>query len=344
MLLKALSNARGVSGDEATVRALIAAEVAKTADEYRVDAMGNLIACKRPRAAGRHAPLKVMLAAHMDEIGFIITHIDDAGLLHFEKVGGIDDRILLGKNLLIGAAGVPGVIGSKPRHRTSESERKKTVSSSELVVDIGAHSRADAARVVTPGDYAAFASGFAPMGENCVRGKALDDRVGCALLVELLRGAYPFELYGAFTTQEEIGSRGARAAGYAIDPDIAIILEATISDESPDASDKPPITRLGGGPALTLADRGLLANRRLVSLLAETAQETSIPFQYKQPLVGGTDGGQIHRVRDGVATAVVSVAARYIHSPAAMISMQDYDHTLKLLQAVLPRLSREWST
>jgi endoglucanase len=338
MLLEKLSNARGVSGDESAVRALIAEQLQKYVDEYRVDALGNLIACKR--AARRSSSrLKVLIAAHMDEIGLLATHIDREGFIHFDKIGGIDDRVLPSKAVLVGANRVPGVIGFKPRHRSSESERKKVLAHSDLRIDIGASSREDAARVVAPGDYITFATTYAPFGENCVRGKALDDRAGCSLLLELVRDSYPFELYAAFTTQEEIGLRGARVAGYAVAPDIALVLEATVCDDSPKKREQSPTTRLGAGPALTLADRRLLADKRLVRLFANTADELKIPLQFKQPLVGSTDAGILHRTRSGVPSAVLSLPARYIHSPAAIISLDDYHNALRLLRATLPHLA-----
>lgn len=344
MFLEKLSNARGVSGNETHVRALLAEQLQKYVDEYRVDALGNLIACKAASAGlarKRNARWNVLLAAHMDEIGFLVTHIDRDGMLHFDKVGGIDDRILPSKAVLIGDARVRGVIGFKPRHRSTEAERKRVIAHHDLRIDIGASSREEAARVVSPGDYVTFDTTFSSIGENCVRGKALDDRVGCALLVELLRGAYPFDLYGAFTTQEEIGLRGARVAGYAVAPDVAIVLEATICDDSPKQREQSPTTRLGAGPALTLADRKHIADKRLVRLFQATAREQNIPLQFKQPLVGATDGGVLHRTRAGVPTVSISVPARYIHSPAALISLDDFANTLKLLRATLPKLQPE---
>lgn len=339
MLLEKLSNARGVSGDEGAVRAILTAHLQKYADEYRVDAMGNVVALQR--ASGRRAarrPLRVLVAAHMDEVGFLVTHIDREGMLEFEKVGGIDDRILPSKAVLVGPNAVPGVIGLKPRHRTTESERKQVVPADAFRIDIGASSREDALRVVTAGDYATFATTFTRFGDDCVRGKALDDRVGCALLCELVREKFPFDLYAAFTTQEEIGLRGARVAGHAVAPAVALVLEATVCDDSPKTREQSPTTRLGAGPALTLADRGLLADKTLTRHLAATAQREKIPFQYKQPLVGGTDAGALHRTRAGVPSAVISVPARYIHSPAAVISLDDYANALKLARAALTTL------
>ncbi len=352
MLLEKLSNARGVSGNETAVRALIAAHLQKYVDEYRVDALGNLLAVKRASKRGAaRAPMKILVAAHMDEVGLLVTHIDRDGMLQFEKIGGIDDRILPAQTVLIGDAAVPGVIGLKPRHRTTESERRQVIAADALRIDLGASSREDAQRVVMPGDYATFATKFSTFGERCVRGKALDDRAGCALLCELVREKFPFDLYAAFTTQEEIGLRGARAAGYTVAPDAALVLEATICDDastriranapanpfSPRA--QAPITRLGAGPALTWADRGLLAHKGLTRLIAATAQQEKIPFQYKQPLVGGTDAGALHRVRGGVPSAVISVPARYIHSPAAVISLDDFQNALNLARAALPKFA-----
>lgn len=350
MFLEKLSNARGVSGDESAVRALVAEQLQRYVDEYHVDAMGNLIARKvasksaskvasKQAARQSNSRLKVLIAAHMDEVGLLVTHIDRDGFVHFDKVGGIDDRILPSKAVLIGSARVPGVIGFKPRHRSTKTERKQVIAHDALCIDIGARSREDAARVVSPGDYVTFDTTFSRFGDNCVRGKALDDRAGCALLLELVRDSYPFELYAAFTTQEEIGLRGARVAGYSVAPDIALVLEATVCDDSPKPREQSPTTRLGAGPALTLADRKLLADKRLVRLFAETAREHKIPFQFKQPLVGSTDAGELHRTRAGVPSAVVALPARYIHSPAAIISLDDFNNALRLVRATLPKLA-----
>lgn len=345
MLLEKLSNARGVSGNENAVRAILTEHLQKHVDEYRVDALGNVLAQKHASKRGAsRTPLKVLIAAHMDEVGLLVTHIDREGYLLFEKVGGIDDRVLPSKAVLVGANAVPGVIGLKPRHHTSESERKRVVPAQALRIDIGAHSREDALQSVVPGDYATFATTFTAFGDNCVRGKALDDRAGCALLCELVRENFPFDLYAAFTTQEEIGLRGARAAGHALAPDVAFVLEATICDDSPKTREQSPTTRLGAGPALTIADRGLLANKALNRFLAETAQEHKLPFQYKQPLVGGTDAGILHRLRAGIPSTVVSLPARYIHSPSAVVSLDDFGNALKLLRAALPNLPEHFST
>lgn len=343
MLLELLSNARGVSGDESAVRALIAKHIQLHVDEYRVDAMGNLIALKKASVRRRgDRTLRVLVAAHMDEVGLIITRCDSQGYLHFEKVGGIDDRVLPSQIVLIGDRGIPGVIGLKPRHLTEERERQQVVPAEELVIDIGAKSEQDAYRYVQPGDYATFNTRFSRIGSRVVRGKALDDRVGCALLAELVRYQYPVDLYAVFTAQEELGSRGARAAGHMVGPDIALVLEATVCDDSPKQRDVSPVTRLGSGPALTLADRRLIADKRMVKLLEETATRNKIPYQFKQPLVGSTDGAALHLARAGVPTAVVSVPARYIHSSASLVSLVDYRNAFRLSRAFLAQLAENW--
>jgi putative aminopeptidase FrvX len=341
VLLEKLSNARGVSGNEAAVRQLLVEAIQDRVDEYRVDSMGNLIACKRAfrRGTGRGAP-KVMLAAHMDEVGLLIVHVDDDGRLRFSKVGGIDDRVLLSKVFLIGEDRVPGVIGVKPVHKTTRAEREKVIEADNLTLDIGARSKEDALGAVKLGDYATFATDFSSFGEGLVRGKALDDRTGCALLVDLLADDYPFDLYGVFTVQEEVGLRGAWVAAYSIEPDVAFVLESTTADDTPKEKDLSPSTRLGLGPAVTVADRSVISDKRLVKLLTTTAAENKIPLQTKQPLIGGTDAGRLHLTREGIPSVVVSVPTRYIHSPAALLSLSDYDHAHQLMTKALPKLQR----
>ena len=218
-----------------------------------------------------------------------------------------------------------------------------------MFIDVGADS--DASAKVKPGDLATFATEFSYLGglaetsptAGRVKGKALDDRVGCALLIELLQGDYPFDLVGVFTVQEEIGLRGARVAGYAVNPAVTIVLECTAADDLPrrDETAEPGIPVLGGGPALTAMDRSFIAHRPLLDLLIATAEAAGLPWQFKRPGIGGTDAGAIHLTRAGVPTAVVSVPARYIHSPAAIIDLADFWHTHQLVQAVLPRLAEQ---
>lgn len=340
MLLKNLSEAFGVSGCEDEVREVIIEAIQGHVDEVRADSMGNLIALKRGMG---ESELKVMVAAHMDEVGLMITHIDEeTGAIRFRPVGGIDDRILLSKVVLIGKDRLPGVIGVKPVHLLKEEERKQVVKVDQMAIDIGAQSREEAEKAVKIGDYAVFATSFRPLTEDglrTVKGKAFDDRAGCAVLIELLKERYPFDLYPVFTVQEEVGLRGARVAAYAVEPDLAFALEGTICDDMPKKKDVSPTTELGAGPAITIMDRSFIADRGLIKLLVETAEELGIPHQFKQPGMGGTDAGAIHLTKEGIPSVTVSVPCRYIHSPVCLLSLEDFENTVRLMKGALARLA-----
>jgi len=338
MILKELSDAFGVSGNEDDVRAIVLDAVRDHVDEVKVDSMGNVLALKRGTG---QVPLRVMLAAHMDEIGLMVVGHDDNGFLKVRSVGGIDPRLLPGTLLVVGPDRIPGVIGVKPIHLLQSGEAKKVAKIEDLVIDVGAESKDEAEKLAPLGTYATFASRFREL-ESTVSGKAFDDRVGCAVLVELLRGEpFAFDLHAAFTVQEEVGLRGARVAAFTIDPDCAFALEGTIADEIPKEKDVSPTTRLGDGPAITVMDRSFIADRRLVQLLIRTAEEQDIPYQIKQPGLGGTDAGAIHLAREGVPSATVAVPSRYIHSPVALLSLDDFENTVRLMRESLSRLTRD---
>lgn len=348
-MLQQLSEALGVSGHEQEVRDLIYRHVRPLADEVRVDTIGNLTAYKKARrAATAPAALRVMVAAHMDEIGFMVTGIESSGALRFVPVGGVDPRVVLGKQVVVGKDRLPGVIGCKPIHLQDEGESKKVIPFDELWIDMGVTSKDDLGESVKVGDYGTFKVAFQELGRadegegrRVVLGKALDDRAGCAQLIELLRDEYPFDLYAVFTVQEEVGLRGARVAAYHIAPDAAFVLETTVCDDLPKKKDVSPVTRLGAGPAITLADRSVIAAKGLVGLLRETAEHESIPYQLKAPGAGGTDAGAIHLVREGIPSAVLSTPCRYIHSMAGLMSLDDFEAGLRLMRAALQRLTAE---
>jgi putative aminopeptidase FrvX len=337
MILRELSEAVGVSGDEGDVRAILLDAVRGHVDEVKVDALGNVLAFQR--GTGRQR-LRVMLAAHMDEVGLMVAGHDNDGFLRVRAVGGIDPRLLPGALLQVGSEHIPGVIGVKPVHLLKEEEGQRAPKVDDLVVDVGARGKDEAKRLAPLGTYAAFATRFRELGPT-VTGKAFDDRVGCAVLVELLRGErFRFDIHAAFTVQEEVGLRGARVAAYAIEPDCAFALEGTIADDIPKDKDVSPTTELGQGPAITVMDRSFIADRRLVRLLTGTAEALGIPYQIKQPGIGGTDAGAIQPARGGVPSVTVAVPCRYIHSPVALMSLDDFDNTARLMRESLSRLTR----
>jgi endoglucanase len=314
------------------------------ADELRVDALGNLIAVRKPvlwpgTGATVDQPMQVMVEAHMDEIGFMIIRVEKNGGLRFRKVGGIDNRILPSKVVRVGKDAIPGVIGVKPIHLLNDTEGKKVLDEDDLLIDIGTSNQEEAERLVKRGDRAVFDTPFADLGPR-VKGRAFDDRAGCAVLASVLAaGPYPVELHAVFAVQEEIGLRGVRVAAYDINPDVAIALEGTVADDLPKEKDESPTTELGKGPALTVMDRSVIVDPRLLRFLMETAEAEGIPCQIKQPGVGGTDAGRIHLAREGIPSAVMAVPCRYIHGPASVLDKQDLDRTVRLVSAALRRIT-----
>jgi putative aminopeptidase FrvX len=343
LLLEELSNAFGPSGYEDEVRRILARALRDKVDDLRADALGNLIAFKQ--GTGPEPRLKVMVDAHTDEVGFMITRIEKNGLLGFRAVGGIDDRMLMAKGVVVGPKRLPGVILAPPIHLTKPEQRKQVVKIDQLVIDIGADSEDKAKNLVNIGDYVAFDTRFQVLstdGLRTVKGKAFDDRAGCTVAALLAEDEYPVDLYLSFSAQEEVGLRGARVAAYGIEPDLAFALEGTVCDDTPKKKDVSPTTRLGKGPAITLMDHSFVADRRLVSLLVDTAQAHGIPYQFKQPGVGGTDAGAIHLARAGVPAVAASVPCRYIHAPVSMLSLDDLDHLVSLMKAALRALPEKW--
>ncbi len=334
-LLERLTNACAVSGDEGEVRKIVLEHVKPHADDVKVDAMGNVLATCQGSGENR---LRVMVAAHMDEIGFMLIHDEGDGIFRFDTVGGIDERQLAGKPVWVGHDKIPGVIGAKPIHLTTAEERKKTISKDTLRIDIGIENKDKAA----VGDRATFATTFKRIGPS-LRAKALDDRIGVATLIELVKHAPPnIDLLAAFTVQEEVGLRGARVAAYAFDPDIAIAIDSTPAYDLPTWDEEENVrynTKLGAGPAIYVADRATLSDPRLIRHLVDTAEAEGIPYQFRQPGGGGTDAGAIHRQRAGIPSISVSVPGRYAHTAAGIARISDCKNTRALLHAALSRLT-----
>lgn len=339
-LLKQLTEAVGVSGAEKEVRLLIRDLIADHVDEWSVDAMGNLIATKRGTGQYR---LRVLVDAHMDEVGLLITDIDSQGMLKFTTAGGFDERALLGKVVQVGPRKITGVIGARAVHLLKSNEYNKTVKTEAMQIDIGAKNKDTAAGKVKVGDYAAFVTPYEEIvpGRTAV-GKAFDNRCGCAALVEMVRGEpYPFDLVAAFTVQEEVGLRGARVAAYATKPDAAFVLECTPAYDQPNEDDVSPNVSMGKGVSIYVMDRGTIQDPRLVAHLTRTASRRDIPYQIRQPGGGGTNTAAIQRAFTGVPAATMAVPGRYAHTPAMMISLEDYDNLVRLADAALRVLTPE---
>ncbi len=336
-LLETLSNTFGVSGFEDDVRDVIQPLAAAHADEVRTDVLGNLIATRRGRS-----PRTLMIDAHMDEIGFIINHIEDSGFLRFATIGGWDARVLPAQAVTIrtrDGALARGVIGTLPPHILSAEERAKPIPVEALFIDVGAGSADDVAqRGIRIGDPATLAYPFQALPNGCVLGKALDDRVGCAIMLQVL-GALAdrtpeLTVTCNFAVCEEVGLRGAHTAAYQIDPVIALALEGTIAADVPGVTGARQITRLGNGPAVSLADRSTIVRPQMARALERIADAHGIPYQYKTPGgYGGTDAGAIHLSRGGVLAGGVSVPCRYIHTPLSLLQMSDVEGAIRLVGA-----------
>jgi endoglucanase len=343
MILEQLSNETGVSGDESRVRQLILDNIRDHVTDIKTDSIGNLTALKK--GTGERS-MRVMLAAHMDEVGFMVTGYDSSGHLRFTSVGGIDDRILPGLRVKVGENKIPGVIMWTPIHMNRDRNVKKM---KDLRIDIGVTSKSAAEGKARRGDRIAFDSTFADINGTMLRGKAFDDRAGCSLLVDILQGGpYPVDVLAAFTVQEEIGLRGAKVAAQRLTPDMAIVLEGTTAHDIPDPTADPddpttpnPGCKVGNGPALTVMDRSMITPPHLLRFLRETADDNDIQYQLKTALGGGTDAGRIHLTNGGVPSVVLSVPCRYIHSPTAYLSKDDYNSTLALVQAALQGITPE---
>lgn len=332
-LLERLCNACAVSGDEGEVRKIVLQEVKPFADEIKIDALGNVLVTKK--GSGGNRP-RVMLDAHMDEVGFILVSEDGDGLYAFQSVGGIDPRHLPGKAVLVGKDHLPGVIGIKPIHLASEDELKRKPSIDSLRIDLGPGGKA------SPGDWATFATRFRRVGPS-ILSKAIDDRIGVATLIELVKHAPEnVDLLAAFTVQEEVGLRGAMVAAYAFEPDLAIAIDSTPALDLPkyDGSESSFYnTKLGLGPAIYIYNSSTIDDPRLVRFLKESAEAAGIPYQIRQPGGGGTDAGAIQRSRAGVPVVSVSVPHRYTHSPASISRVEDWKNTLNLLLVALERIT-----
>jgi len=337
-LLKQLSETPGVSGREERVRALIEKELAGVVDELTVDAMGNLTALKRSTKDG--AP-RAMIAAHMDEIGFYVRHIDDRGFVRVQKVGGFDPRNLFARQVTIHASKsdeeLIGVMnpGGKPIHISTPEERKKVPDLDAFYVDLGL-SGDDVRAKVRVGDMITLNQQFIDLGE-VVTGKALDDRSGCWILIQTLKRLKDpvFEVHAVFTVQEEVGLRGARTGAFGVEPDVGIALDTTLAVDTPDIAEHYRVTQLGKGVGLKVMDGSAISTRWLLDEFIDLAERHELPYQLEVLPLGGTDAGAIQQIRSGVPAITLSTPSRYVHSVTEMVAKSDLDAEVSLLTAFL---------
>ena len=334
-LLKALCALPGVSGCEEKVAKFIKEKTAQYADDIIEDAIGNLLIFKK----GARKPEKtLMLASHMDEVGVIVTAIGEDGYLKFDFVGGIDRRVVMGKRVYVGDKQIPGVIGLKAIHLTPQEERSTIPKLKDLTIDIGAMDRQEAEKLVSPGDTGIFDPFVTEFGNGFIKAKALDDRIGCAILLQLIRSEIAVDTWFAFTVQEEVGCRGAATAAYRISPDISLVVEGTTAADLPSQKGADKVCIPGRGPVLPFMDNGTVYDRQLFKQLGDLAEKNGIPWQTKTVISGGTDAQAIQKSRSGVRVAAVSAAVRYIHSPSSVACMQDIERIYRLLGLYLETL------
>jgi endoglucanase len=342
--LEKLSNACGVTGNEAAVRELLIQLLNPYIDEIIVDRLENVIAVKK----GKPGKPKIMLAAHMDEVGLMVKTVTKEGFLQFSKVGGIDDRILPAQRVVVctkKGSRYNGVIGSKPPHIQKEEERRKVLAVDDLFIDIGAESREAVERMgVTVGDSVVFDTKYVALSESIVMGKAFDNRAGCLAMVETLRllGEADCTVCAVGTVQEEVGLRGAGAAAFGVDPDVALALDVTVAGDVPGVREYDTSVKTGKGPALTISDSGLITHPKVLRWLLDTAEEEKIAIQLESGLMGSTDAARISLTRQGIPSGTISIPTRYIHSPTAMLNMQDIENSAKLAVAAIQRISKHF--
>ena len=328
----------GTAGDEGRVREYIRAKAQPFADSIRSDALGNLIVFKKGKKSTGN---KLLLAAHMDEVGFIVTHVTEEGYLKFDFVGGVDRRVALGKTVVVGEKNIPGVIGLKAIHLVSADERKKAPKTESMYIDIGAKDKEAALKLVRPGTYGCFVGEPELFGNGFLKAKAIDDRLGCAIMLELLKEELPMDVTFAFTTQEEVGTRGAFGAAFSVSPEIALVLETTTAADLPGIEDHRKVCAPGKGPVISFMDGSTIYDRHLFETLRRLAEKNGIPWQTKEYIAGGNDSRTIQRTKAGVRVAAMSAAVRYLHAPASVGCVADFEQMLKLTRLFLTEMAEQ---
>lgn len=334
-LLKELSETFSVSGRENRVAEIVARELKKHCDSIETDRLGNVIAVKKGKKPA------VMLAAHMDEIGLVVKHIDEKGFIRFGKIGGVDDRILPADKVVVHTRKGPvnGVIGFKPPHLLKEEDRKVAIEYTDLFVDIGAKDKKDAEKHVELGDYITLDSHFSELQNNCVTCKSFDNRAGVLVLIETMKRLKTAnEIFAVFTVQEEVGLKGARTSAFGLKPDMSIVIDTNIAGDHPNIKEGEAPLSIGAGPIIELIEaggRGLISDARIKDWLVDAAKKSKVGIQISVDTAGSTDGAMIYISNAGVPTCTVSIPTRYIHSPAEVLNMKDVEDAIKLITAAL---------
>ena len=340
-LVEELCMTPGISGFEENIAEIIERELKDVADDIEIDHMGNIIATKK--GSSKKGPT-VMLASHMDEIGLMVSHVDDKGFIKFATIGGINDQMLMNQTVVIHSKNgdVTGVIGSKPPHVTKPEERKKVVPYDDMFIDIGAKDKEQALEMISIGDPITFKSWFERFPNNLVMSKALDNRLGCYVMIEVLKRVNSkATVYGVGTTQEEVGLKGAKVTSFKLNPDMAFALDVTLSGDHPGIKPEEAPVVIGKGPAIILIDasgRGIISPKVVRDLLIGTGEKNDIPYQLEVSSGGTTDGTAIHLTREGIPTGVLSVPTRYIHTTVSVASMEDVENTIELIVAAINSL------
>lgn len=333
-LLKKLCQLDAPSGSENQVRDFILGEIGSYA-ECRVDSMGNIIAFKK----GAKTPnKKIMLDAHMDEVGFIVTSVDNDGFLRFTTLGGINPQVIAGRRVRFVKNGAVGVVGVKPIHLCKGDEKGKEIKITDLYIDVGARNRDEALSVTELGDSAVFEGGLEAFGENKLCGKAIDDRAGCAILIDMIKQDLPYDMYFTFTVQEELGLRGAKTAAFSVAPDYAIVVEATTAADISGVSEQERVCALSRGATVSFMDRSTVYDKELFDLALKAGKENNIKTQVKAAVAGGNNSGAIHLSRGGVKTLSISVPCRYLHSASCVIDKDDLFSASQLVRAMAERM------
>lgn len=336
MLLERLCNACGIAGQEDEIRALLRAELQAHVDQIWTDALGNLIMRKGS------GPIRVMLDAHMDEVGFLVGEITEHGFLKLKKVGGLDDRVLPGRAVWVGPKRIPAVIGSKAFHLTGD-ERNKVLPFSEMAIDLGCTSKAEVEALgIEQGDPVYFATAAEHWGEGILKAKAIDDRVGCYIAAEILKQPVPegVTLLVSFSVQEEVGLRGAKVSAYNLQPHVGIALESTVAADVAAVGPLDTVTNMGEGPAITLYDAAGIPNLEVQQGLVQVAQQHGIKHQFRRTVGGGNDAGAIALQGGGAPVCAVSIPTRYFHTNAALCNLNDVQAAIDLIEAYITGLGK----